>query len=102
MGCPVPQAEGNDSARKSLWAFRSNPQMISSSNGKTTMKILTGMLTDMFVEAHLKKLCNVILRALVVNNKCEIQPRYNGAAPAEDKTQSSAPASCNGMDDFAK
>lgn len=67
------------------------------------------MLTDTFVKAHLKKLCNVILRALIVSNKFEIQPRYNeiqprynGAALAEDKTQSIAPASCNGMGDFAK
>lgn len=66
------------------------------------MKILSVMLTDTVVKAHLRKLCNVILRALIASNKFEIQPRYNGAALAEDKTQSLAPASCNGKDDFAK
>lgn len=102
MGYPVPQAnESEKTVRKSLWAYRSNPWMISS-NGKTAMKILSVMLTDTFLKVHLKKLCNVILRALVVSNKCETWPWCKGAALAEDKTQSPVPASCRGPGCFAK
>lgn len=67
LGCPVPQAEEDDSVRKSLRAYRSNPWM-TSSNGKTAMKISSVMLMDTFLKVHLKKLRNVILGALIVTN----------------------------------
>lgn len=104
MGYPVPQARQmsqKKTVRKSLWAYRSNPWMISS-NGKTAMKILSIMLTDMFLKVHLKKLCNVILRALTVSNISETWPWCKGAALAGDKTQFPVLASCRGSGRFAK
>lgn len=60
-------------------------------HGHTAVKIPWVMLTDTFLNVHLKKVKNVILGASTVSNKFETCPWCNEAAMAGDRiTQNQA------------
>lgn len=61
---------------------------MTSGHGQTAGKIPWVMLTDTFLNVHLKKLKNVILGTSTVSNKFETCPWCNDAALAGDKNNS--------------